>query len=204
FSTGAAMTVDDALRSAADFSLFRRNDSMTANPTAQGGSLRGLGPSGASRSLGLLDGIPLHHPFGAWVPCRLGPAASLAGAEIVPGGGASAWGNAALAGVIQLFSREPAAGSGTASASAGGLATRSAYLSDAFRLAGGALEVQGQEFATDGAVLVAPAGRGPVDIAAASRHESARARWRGPLGTAATATFTLRSYGEWRDNGTPY
>ena len=38
-------TVDDALRSSADFSLFRRNDSMTANPTSQGVSLRGLGPS---------------------------------------------------------------------------------------------------------------------------------------------------------------
>ena len=204
FSEGVSMTVDGALRSAADFSLFRRNDSMTANPTAQGVSLRGLGPSGASRSLVLLDGIPLNDPFGGWVPWSLVPADSLAGAEIVPGGGASAWGNAALAGVIQLFSRQPVAGAGAASAMAGDLGTRSAYLSDAFPLGGGTLELQGQEFATDGAVLVAAAERGPVDVAAASRHESARARWRGPLGPAATATFTLRSYGEWRDNGTPY
>ncbi|HEX7630932.1 MAG TPA: Plug domain-containing protein, partial [Lacunisphaera sp.] len=60
-------TVDGALRLMPGFSLFRRSDSFTANPTTQGVSLRGLGPSGASRSLVLLDGIPLNDPFGGWV-----------------------------------------------------------------------------------------------------------------------------------------
>jgi outer membrane receptor protein involved in Fe transport len=200
---GPSMTVDGALGDSADFSLFRRNDSMTANPTSQGVSLRGLGPSGTSRSLVLLDGIPLNDPFGGWVPWSLVPAGSLERAEIVPGGGASAWGDAALAGVIQLFSRQPAAGSGLAAAQAGGLGTRSAYASQAVRLGPGTLELSGQDFATDGAVLVAAAERGPLDIDAASRHELAQARWRGEIGPVA-ATFTLRSYGEWRDNGTPY
>ena len=59
-----AATLDDALRAVPGFSLFRRSDSLTANPTAQGVSLRGLGPSGASRSLVLLDGVPLNDPFG--------------------------------------------------------------------------------------------------------------------------------------------
>ena len=45
------------------FSLFRRTDSRLANPTAQGVSLRGIGPSGAGRSLVLLDGIPQNDPF---------------------------------------------------------------------------------------------------------------------------------------------
>jgi len=204
FAVGPSMTVDDALRGAADFSLFRRNDSMTANPTSQGVSLRGLGPSGASRSLVLLDGVPLNDPFGGWVPWSLVPAQSLSRAEIVPGGGASAWGNAALAGVVQLFSRQPLAGAGSLDAQAGDFATRSAYLEDAFRLGPGTLELSGEDFASDGTVLIAAGERGPVDIAAASRHELAQARWRGELGTAATATVTLRSYEEWRDNGTPY
>ncbi|MGA2692171.1 MAG: TonB-dependent receptor, partial [Opitutaceae bacterium] len=56
FDLPASPTVDGVLGGEADFSLFRRNDSMTANPTSQGVSLRGLGPSGASRSLVLLDG----------------------------------------------------------------------------------------------------------------------------------------------------
>src|ERR1041384_6880401 len=44
-----ALTLDGALRSVPVFSLFRRSDSLPENPTAQGVSLRGLGPRGASR-----------------------------------------------------------------------------------------------------------------------------------------------------------
>src|SRR5262245_56603963 len=56
--TSPAVALDGALRSVPGFSLFRRSDSLTANPTTQGVSLRGLGPNGASRSLVLLDGVP--------------------------------------------------------------------------------------------------------------------------------------------------
>jgi outer membrane receptor protein involved in Fe transport len=204
FSDGPSLTVDDALRGAADFSLFRRNDSMTANPTSQGVSLRGLGPSGASRSLVLLDGVPLNDPFGGWVPWSCLPVGSVARAEIVPGGGSTAWGNEALAGVIQLFSVEPAAGQGAASLEIGDFGTRSASLSQAYALGPGVLELGGQDFATDGTVLIAAGGRGPVDTDAASRHLSADARWRGTLGAGTAAAFTFRSYDEWRDNGTAY
>src|ERR1051326_7271514 len=51
------LTLDGALRSVPGFSLFRRSYSRTANPPAQGVSVRGLGPSGGSRSLVLLDGV---------------------------------------------------------------------------------------------------------------------------------------------------
>jgi outer membrane receptor protein involved in Fe transport len=204
FSDPSAMTVDDVLQGTADFGLFRRNDSMTANPTTQGVSLRGLGPSGASRSLVVLDGVPLNDPFGGWVPWSLVPVGSLAGAEVVPGGGASAWGNEALAGVIQLFSRQPAAGSGSAQGWLGDFDTRRADLDQAIAVGPGVLELQGEAFATDGVILVSPQNRGPVDGDAASRHDSATARWRGPLGPAVDAVLTLRSYDEWRDNGTAY
>src|ERR1035438_8919668 len=82
FNDTSSLTVDDALRGSADFSLFRRNDSMTSNPTAQGVSLRGLGPSGTSRSLVLLDGVPLNDPFGGWVPWSLLPVDSIARAGV--------------------------------------------------------------------------------------------------------------------------
>jgi outer membrane receptor protein involved in Fe transport len=204
FSDTASLTVDDALRASADFSLFRRNDSMTANPTSQGVSLRGLGPSGASRSLVLLDGVPLNDPFGGWVPWSLVPVDSLASAEIVPGGGASAWGNSALAGVIQLFSVQPAAGSGDAAARISDFNTRSADVAEAVKLGPGTLELRGDDFATDGTLLVAPGNRGPVDIDAASRHNLEAATWRGILGGGVAVVATLRRYDEWRDNGTPY
>jgi outer membrane receptor protein involved in Fe transport len=203
-SDGSSLTVDDALRSSADFSLFRRNDSMTANPTTQGVSLRGLGPSGASRSLVLLDGVPLNDPFGGWVPWSAVPVDSLAAAEIIPGGGASAWGSAALSGVIQLFSAAPAAGTGAVVVQAGDFGTRSAGLAQAVAAGPGTLELRANAFSTDGVVLVAPEGRGPVDIDAASHHDVESARWQGPVGGGVTATVTLRRFEEWRDNGTPY
>jgi len=59
--------IDDALRQVPGFTLFRRAGSRTANPTAQGASLRGVGGSGASRALVLDDGIPLNDPFGGWI-----------------------------------------------------------------------------------------------------------------------------------------
>jgi outer membrane receptor protein involved in Fe transport len=204
FIGSSSLTVDSALRGSADFSLFRRNDSMTANPTSQGVSLRGLGPSGTSRSLVLLDGVPLNDPFGGWVPWSLVPVDSLASAEIVPGGGASAWGNAALAGVIQLFSAQPLPGTGDAVVRAGDFGTRSVDVAQALPLGPGTLELRGGDFSTDGTILVAPAQRGPVDIAAASRHNLESALWRGNLGRDVDVVVTLRRYDEWRDNGTAY
>src|SRR5262245_57994094 len=59
----AAPTLDDSLRLMPGFTLFRRTGSRMANPTTQGVSLRGLGPSGASRALVLADGLPLNDPF---------------------------------------------------------------------------------------------------------------------------------------------
>ena len=47
--------LDEALREVPGFTLFRRNDSRTANPTTQGASLRGIGGSGASRAAVLDD-----------------------------------------------------------------------------------------------------------------------------------------------------
>ena len=62
-----AVVADDVLRQVPTFSLFRRTSSLAANPTAQGVSLRGIGPSGVSRTLVLLDDIPFNDPFGGWV-----------------------------------------------------------------------------------------------------------------------------------------
>ena len=203
-------TVDGALRLMPGFSLFRRSDSFTANPTTQGVSLRGLGPSGASRSLVLLDGIPLNDPFGGWVTWSQVPRESLLAAEIIRGGGATAWGNAALGGVVQLLTqpdpdhlmdRPPA---GRIAASYGDFSTRSAELAVNQRLGPGTLQLAGHMFATDGFSLVAPEDRGPVDIAAWSRHHWASARWSQPFGDDATLAITGRTFREQRGNGTAY
>ena len=62
-----AVVPDDLLRQLPEFSLFRRSSSLSAHPTSQGVSLRGIGPSGVSRSLVLLDGVPFNDAFGGWV-----------------------------------------------------------------------------------------------------------------------------------------
>ncbi len=202
----AAPTVmlDEALRSVPGFSLFRRSDSLTANPTAQGVSLRGLGPSGASRSLLLLDGVPLNDPFGGWVAWTKLPRESLDRVELVRGGGATAWGNAALGGVVQLFT-SPATGERTRFATTvGDFSTRSVEL-EVTRSAGrGTIQLLGRDFTTNGFSLVAPERRGPIDSSAGSRHRWLAARWREPLGENLEVTVTARGYEEFRNNGTPF
>jgi outer membrane receptor protein involved in Fe transport len=197
-------TPDGALRSLPGFSLFRRSDSFSANPTAQGVSLRGLGPSGASRSLVLLDGVPLNDPFGGWVAWSKVPRTSLAGAELTEGGGATAWGNAALGGIVQLFTEAPGTVRGRFAAGYGEFATHHAELSVSQPLGPGTLQLLARDFATDGFPLVAPEDRGVIDQAAASEHRWLTGRWRQPVGSDLQLTVTARTYDEDRNNGTPY
>src|ERR1043166_8020187 len=100
------LRLDDILRAQIPgFSLFRRNSSRTANPTTQGVTLRNFGPSGAGRTLVLLDGIPLNDPFAGYVLWSQVPPASIESVLVSSGGGAGLFGNAALAGTIFLVSK---------------------------------------------------------------------------------------------------
>lgn len=199
-----ALTLDSALRSVPSFSLFRRSDSLGAHPTAQGVSLRGLGPSGASRSLVLLDGVPVNDPFGGWVAWTMLPRESLARAEVVSGGGAAGWGNSALGGVLQLLSEEPKGRSGKIAATVGDFETLGVEWVAAEKLGASALQVSGRVFSTDGYRTVAPESRGPIDEAANNRHRWFTARWKQALSASTTATITAKTFHEARDNGTPY
>lgn len=198
------LSVDGALRSIPGFSLFRRSDSIVANPTAQGVSLRGLGPSGASRSLILLDGVPLNDPFGGWVMWSKVPRESLSGIEIVPGGGSTAWGNAALGGVIQLFT-EPVSGSRERLVARGGsFQTHEVEGQVTEPIGPGTLQVLARDFSTDGFFVVAPERRGAIDTRASSRARWLTGRWRQALSDTVDATITLRRFSDDRGNGTPY
>ena len=63
----AGISLDDKLRQAPGFELFRRTTSLVANPTTEGVSLRGLGSTAASRSLVVFDEIPIADAFGGWI-----------------------------------------------------------------------------------------------------------------------------------------
>jgi len=97
--------LDDVLRDIPGFSLFRRQSSQASHPTTQGVTLRGLGPSGAGRTLLLLDGVPQNDPFGGWIDWSRLPPGELGSVAVTRGGGAGPWGNAALAGTIRLQSQ---------------------------------------------------------------------------------------------------
>ena len=199
-----AITLDGALRSVPGFSLFRRSDSLTAQPTTQGVSLRGLGPSGASRSLIVLDGVPLNDPFGGWVAWTKIPRAGLSRAELVPGGGATAWGNAALGGVVQLIT-EPVSGSSTQATLLGGdYTTRSFEIATTQTAGRGSVQLLGRMFATNGFRLLSRERRGPIDIAASSRHNWIALRARQPFGANLELSVTGRAFEEERGNGTPF
>src|SRR5689334_3838220 len=100
-----ATELDAALEQVPGLSLFRRDSSLSANPTTQGVSLRSIAGSGAGRALVTLDGVPQNDPFGGWVIWSSLPAEDIQGAEIVRGAGAGPYGAGALTGVVQLFER---------------------------------------------------------------------------------------------------
>src|SRR5207342_1942963 len=107
FQSSPALIADDVLRQVPSFSLFRRTSSLVAQPTAQGVSLRGIGPSGQSRTLVLLDGIPFNDPFGGWVYWTRVPLASVDRVEITEGTSSSLYGNIAMGGVINIITSRP-------------------------------------------------------------------------------------------------
>ena len=97
-----AVVADDVLRQMPTFSLFRRTSSLASHPTAQGVSLRGIGPSGVSRTLVLLDSVPFNDPFGGWVYWTRVPLDAADRIEVVDSTSSSLYGNYAMGGVINV------------------------------------------------------------------------------------------------------
>lgn len=100
----ASGRIEDVLTGVAGFQQFRRSDSRSANPTAQGVTLRALGGNAASRALMILDGVPLADPFFGHVAFSALTPERLSNIRITRGGGAGAFGAGALAGTIELAS----------------------------------------------------------------------------------------------------
>ncbi|HEV2854994.1 MAG TPA: TonB-dependent receptor [Thermoanaerobaculia bacterium] len=157
------LTLDDQLRQIPGFSLLRRSSSLTAHPTSQGVSLRGLGPSGASRTLVLLDGAPLNDPFGGWIQWNRLPLSTLESVEVARGSLSQLYGSAAMGGAIQLLPRAPRPDTFEATARGGDRGTRDleVFASDT----GGdwGYTLAGRLFDTEGFYTVLPEDRGAVD-----------------------------------------
>ena len=101
-------SVEEALSLVAGFQQFRRSDSRSANPSAQGATLRALGGNATSRALVLLDGVPVADPFFGYIPFNALAPERLGSIKVTRGGGSGPFGAGALAGTIELESADPA------------------------------------------------------------------------------------------------
>ncbi|MEO8725818.1 MAG: TonB-dependent receptor [Acidobacteriaceae bacterium] len=173
FRNDGALTIDDKLRQVPGFSLFRRSGSQTSNPTAQGVSLRGIGASGASRALVLVDGIPLNDPFGGWVYWGRVPVASIDHVDVVKGGVSDLYGSFAMAGVINLQTVTPTDTQLSFETAVGNERSPFGSGQGSVRRGNWILGASGEGFATDGYFPVPAASRGLIDRKADSEHSSA-------------------------------
>jgi outer membrane receptor protein involved in Fe transport len=103
----ASGRIEDVLNSVAGFSQFRRSDSRSANPSSQGATLRALGGNASSRTLVLLDGVPVANPFFGYIPYSAIAPERLSSIRVTRGGGSGAFGSGAVAGTIEMTSAGP-------------------------------------------------------------------------------------------------
>ena len=193
-----AIVIDEALRSSPSVSLFRRTSSRDSHPTAQGLNLRGIAPSGVSRALVLIDGIPMNDPFGGWVYWNRVPLLAIEQVEVALGGGSAPYGNQALGGVLQFVTRKQMDTNLQMQLLAGNESTVRFGIAAGGGFGGGSVFASAQVFNTNGYIQTASEKRGSVDEPISSKNKAARVR-------VDFGNFTINADGlsGERGNGTP-
>lgn len=195
-----AARLDTALSQVPGLSLFRRDSSLSANPTTQGMSLRSIAPSGAGRALVTLDGVPLNDPFGNWVIWSALPPEVIAEADVVRGAGAGPYGSGSLTGVVTLTERSDL-GLSAVNAEVGELGQRRIAAAGGATL--GELNLFGSASAqqSDGWIPINRAQRGAADseVTFSASNASLRGEFQPSAGTAIATRVS--AYNEHRDSG---
>jgi outer membrane receptor protein involved in Fe transport len=198
-----AQNTDDILRQVPGFSLFRRSSSRVANPTSQGVSLRGVGPSGPSRALTLFDGVPFVDPFGGWVYWDRMPRAELSSVEVIRGGASSLYGSDAMGGVVQFLTRVPEQPSVSMDISYGTEDTPDVSLWAGTAVARWDMAAAVDMSRSDGYILVPTSQRGLVDTNANSKHATVDASLGYRISDISRTFLRGSFFEESRNNGTP-
>jgi iron complex outermembrane receptor protein len=167
---------DDLLRTSPSVGTFRRSSSAIADPTSQGLSLRGVGPSAVSRALVLRDGIPANDPFGGWMYWRSISPLALERIEIAPSGASALFGNFALGGAVDLVSRPITGGAFEAVVAGGTLGTGWSAARLTEKVGAFGIAIDGEAFHSEGYTPIARDQRGPIDGDASSTHGAGSAR----------------------------
>ena len=196
----ASHQLDAALKEVPGLSLFRRDSSLSANPTVQGVTLRSLAPSGAGRALVTLDGVPQNDPFGNWVIWSALPGEDMRAGQIVRGAGAGPYGAGALTGVIAL---DEATGTGLVAAdvSGGSLGERRAAASGGADLDRFQFFASASAEASDGWIPVAPDQRGAADDALTLDAQNASLRVETTMPGDTLISGRVSAYHEERNSG---
>jgi outer membrane receptor protein involved in Fe transport len=197
----AVVTLDDALRQVPGFTLFRRSNSLTANPTTQGASARGVGASGASRLLVLEDGVPLNDPFGGWVFWDRVPRLALDHAEVLRGGGSALYGSGAFGGVVDLVTRTPK-DLGSFEMTGDSLNGHDIEAEISRQFSKWTVAADGENFGNDGAFVVAAADRGIIDTPATLQFSNGRVLVQRSLADHDSVFLSGSLFAEQRNNGT--
>lgn len=201
--SSGSLALDDTLRQVPGFSLFRRSGSLFANPTSQGVSLRGIGASGSSRAVVLLDGIPLNDPFGGWVYWERVPNASVASMTVLNGGSSDTYGGGALGGAVDIETRHETSTFGHLEASYGNEDTQYTSFDTGISAGRWGVSAAGQALRTRGYVLVPENQRGVVDTPAGTGDLAGSLELSRQLGGQGRFFVRAMTFGESRKNGTP-
>lgn len=196
-----ALVADDLLRQIPTFSLFRRTSSLASHPTAQGVSLRGIGPSGVSRTLVLVDGVPNNDPFGGWVYWSRVPLESSDRIEVVDGSTSSLYGNYAMGGVINFVTNPATPKTLDVKAQYGSRSTPKLDFVGSHVWGKFGVTVDGNVFDTDGYPIVRANERGKVDNNAAAQFWNLNVKLDYTPSERVHAFARLGYFDENRDNG---
>jgi outer membrane receptor protein involved in Fe transport len=200
--SSGALEVDDVLRQVAGFDLFRRTSSRTANPTTQGVSLRGVGSSGASRALILLDGVPVTDPFGGWMNWSQIPRQAIESVEMLRGGASDLYGGEALSGVVQMLTKTPEGTSADLDLSYGNENTPNASGYMGWDFGKWMATLAGEYFRTDGYIPLEASQRGLVDTPANSLHRNGELQLERQISQRSRLFIRGSGYDDSRHNGT--
>lgn len=202
---GPQLLVVESLRQVPGFSLFRRSSGvMASHPTAQGMRLRGAWPSGASRALVLLDGVPINDSFGGGIYWNRVPRSALRQVEVIKSPVSTAWGNAGMDGALHFRTEAVGLREFQVDLQGGELGTMDADTTWRHRYGALSLLMAGRYFRTDGPYLLSPEQRGPIDIRAFSRMGSLLGRVTWDVSSRRQLFWVGNVFSERRSNGTPY
>lgn len=196
----SADRVENALLDVPGLQQFRRSDARSANPTSQGVTLRGLGGNASSRAILVLDDVPQSDPFGGWISLPSYDALNLASIRVRRGAGQVASGPGALAGVIELDSRQniDELNAGISYGSRNSIDAKASLLR---KLGNGSISVSGSYARGNGLIPIISSQRGIVDRPAPYEQGGMAIRAVAPLSGNTELQASLRGFTDERDRG---